>query len=34
MIRLNLADAAIPESFGARAIGIEGDLAEVIPQFY
>ena len=34
MIRLNLADAAIPERFGARAIGIEGDLAEVIPQFY
>lgn len=31
MIRLNLTDAAIPESFGARAIGIEGDLAEVIP---
>ncbi len=32
MIRLNLDDAAMPEDFDVRGIGIEGDLACVIPQ--
>ena len=32
MIRLNLDDAAMPEDLDVRGIGIEGDLACVIPQ--
>ena len=32
MIRLNLDDVAMPEDLDIRGIGIEGDLACVIPQ--
>ena len=30
MIRLNMDEAVVPESFGKRAIGIGGDMAKVI----
>ena len=30
LIRLNMDDAVVPESFGSRAVGIGGDMANVI----
>lgn len=30
LIRLNMDEAVVPESFGERAIGIGGDMAKVI----
>ena len=30
MIRLNLEQAVVPESFGSRAVGIRADMAESI----
>ena len=30
LIRLNMDEAVVPESFGKRAIGIEGDMERAI----
>ncbi len=34
LIRLNLAEAIVPESFGTRAIGIGGDMAKAVSDLY
>lgn len=34
LIRLNLNEAVVPESFGTRAIGIGGDMAKAISDLY
>lgn len=34
LIRLNLDEAFVPESFGTRAIGIDGDMADSVSDLY
>ena len=34
LIRLNLNEAALPESFGTRAVGIDGDMAAAVSDLY